>query len=126
MSIPLTKQSLRGSEVFSVSGQIMAGALADMLFMSRDQLAETTGLSPASLAKADRQMSRKAQSRMFEMIEILDRVRDWAGSDIQALAWYRSQPIPALDGRTAEALVKNGEAAAVRDYLDHVALGGYA
>lgn len=126
MSIPLTKQPLRGSEVFSVSGQIMAGALADMLFMSRDQLAETTGLSPASLAKADRQMSRKAQSRMFEMVEILDRVRDWAGSDIQALAWYRSQPIPALDGRTAEALVKNGEAAAVRDYLDHVALGGYA
>ena len=60
------------------------------------------------------------------MIEILARVQDWAGSDAQAMAWYRSQPIPALDGRTAEALVKSGEAAAVRDYLDVMALGGFA
>ena len=42
------------------------------------------------------------------------------------LAWYRSQPIPALDGRTPEALVKAGRASAVREYLDHFALGGFA
>jgi hypothetical protein len=42
------------------------------------------------------------------------------------MAWYRSQPIPALDGRTPEALVKGGQAGAVRDYLDHIALGGFA
>jgi hypothetical protein len=42
------------------------------------------------------------------------------------MAWYRAQPIPAFGGRTAEALVKEGKAAAVRDYLDHVAVGGFA
>jgi hypothetical protein len=42
------------------------------------------------------------------------------------MAWYRAEPIPAFGGRTAEALVKAGEAAAVRDYLDHIAAGGYA
>jgi hypothetical protein len=42
------------------------------------------------------------------------------------MAWCRSQPIPALDGRTAEALVKAGRATAVRDYLDQIALGGFA
>ena len=29
-------------------------------------------------------------------------------------------------GRTAEALVKSGNATAVRDYVDHMATGGYA
>ena len=29
-------------------------------------------------------------------------------------------------GRTAEALVKSGNATAVRDYVDHLATGGYA
>ena len=32
-------------------------------------------------------------------------------------------PTPALDGRTPEALVKAGRASAVREYLDHLALG---
>ena len=51
---------------------------------------------------------------------------DWAGGAYQALAWYRAEPLPAFGGRTAEALVKEGKANAVRDYLDHVALGGFA
>ena len=38
----------------------------------------------------------------------------------------RAEPIPAFGGRTAEALVKSGHAAAVRDYIDHLATGGYA
>ena len=63
---------------------------------------------------------------MTEMLEILVPVRGWAGSEAQAMAWYRAEPIPALDGRTAEALVKSGQANAVREYLDHLALGGFA
>ena len=30
------------------------------------------------------------------MLEIISRVRDWAGGETQTMAWYRSQPIPAL------------------------------
>jgi hypothetical protein len=60
------------------------------------------------------------------MLEIVNRISDWAGSEEQAMAWYRAQPIPAFGGRTAESLVKEGRAADVRDYLDQVALGGFA
>jgi hypothetical protein len=60
------------------------------------------------------------------MLEILHLLEPWAGGQLQALAWYRSQPIAALDGRTAEALVKSGREAAVREYIDHIALGGFA
>ena len=94
--------------------------------MTRAQIAETAGLARETLQKADRRESRKAQGRLREMLEIVHRVQDWAGGPAQAMAWYRAEPIPAFGGRTAESLVKAGEAAAVRDYLDHVAGGGYA
>ena len=60
------------------------------------------------------------------MNEILDRVEKWTGGKTQALAWYRSQTIPALGGRTAQTIVADGEAASVVAWLDHVALGGAA
>jgi len=100
--------------------------VAALFRMTKGQLAETVGLGAATIGKAERRTAPRAQSRIREMLEIVARLRDWAGGETQAMAWYRSQPIPALDGRTAEALVKAGEAGAVRDYLDHLALGGYA
>ncbi len=42
------------------------------------------------------------------------------------MAWYRAQPLPAFGDRTAEALVKEGKATAIREYLDHMAVGGFA
>jgi uncharacterized protein (DUF2384 family) len=107
-------------------GAIDVDRVAEVFRMSRGQLAETVGLATASVSKSSRKVAPKTQSRMTEMLEIIARVRDWAGGEAQAMAWYCSQPLPALDGRTPEALVKAGKAAAVRAYLDHLALGGYA
>ncbi len=116
-----------GNQAFYDAGiEVPVDAVADMFAMSRAQLAQTVGLSPEVLQKARLRSARKTQARLREMLEILTRVADWAGGRMQAMAWYRAQPIPAFGGRTAEALVKTGQAAAVRDYLDHLALGGYA
>lgn len=108
------------------SGAVAIDRVAAAFRMSRAQLAATVGLPAATVGKAERRAGPKAQARLGEMLEIIGRVRDWAGGEAQAMAWYRAQPIPALDGRTAEALVKSGRAASVREWLDHVALGGYA
>lgn len=94
--------------------------------LTKSQLAETAGLASDTLQKSARRDAPKTQARMTEVLEILSRLETWAGGRGQALAWYRAQPIAALDGRTAEALVKSGKAAVVRDYLDHLALGGFA
>ena len=107
-------------------GLLAADAVADALGMSKSQLAETVGLGREALYKSSRIGSPKTQSRLREMLEIVGRVEEWAGGKHQAMAWYRAQPIPAFGGRTAEALVKTGQAGAVRDYLDHIALGGFA
>jgi len=107
-------------------GIVDVSRMASGLFISRDQLAKTAGLPTTTVAKRERSLAARPQHRLREMLEILARVEDWAGGEPQALAWYRAQPIPALDGRTAEALVRDGRAASVRNYLDHVALGGFA
>jgi DNA-binding XRE family transcriptional regulator len=108
------------------SGQISIDDVAESFGMSKTQLAETAGLAKETLYKTARSRAQRTQLRMREMLEIISRVSEWAGGKNQAMAWYRAQPIPAFGGRTAEALVKEGKAGAVRDYLDHIALGGFA
>ena len=100
--------------------------LVDDYGLTKKQLAETVGLAPEALYKRERLGAAKTQSRLREMNEILTRVSAWAGGGAQAMAWYRAEPIPALGGRTAESLVKSGQAGQLRDYLDSIALGGFA
>lgn len=107
-------------------GALRAEEVAAALNLSKAQLAETAGLARQVFQKTARHDSVKAQNRMREMVEIIGLVQSWAGGPAQALAWYRAEPIPAFGGRTAEALVKAGQATAVRDYVDHLASGGYA
>jgi hypothetical protein len=107
-------------------GVIKVDAVAEAFHMSKAQLADTAGLARQALQKSSRRNSPKAQSRVREMLEIINLVQAWAGGPVQAMAWYRAEPIPAFGGRTAEALVKSGNAGAVREYIDHLATGGYA
>lgn len=108
------------------TGKIAIEQVADGFGMSKGQLAETAGLARETLYRAERSRATKTQGRLREMLEIISRITNWAGGKEQAMAWYRAQPLPAFGGRTAEALVKEGKAGAVRDYLDHMALGGFA
>ena len=107
-------------------GRVAASRVAGVFGMSKSQLAATIGLGRESLYKTARTSGTKTQMRMREMLEIITRVSEWAGGETQAMAWYRAQPIPAFGGRTAEGLVKAGQASQLRDYLDHLALGNFA
>ena len=107
-------------------GRVLVDLVASNFGMSKIQIVETAGISRAAMYKPKRLQSIKVQERMREMLEIVSRVSDWAGGATQAMAWYRAEPLPPFGGRTAEALVKEGKAAAVRDYLDVLALGNFA
>lgn len=108
------------------AGQVAPDRVAETFRMSKAQLAQTLGLSSESLYKARRADAAKPQRRLKEMLEIIERISAWAGGKEQAMAWYRARPIAAFGGRTAEGLVKTGHADALRDYLDHLALGNFA
>jgi hypothetical protein len=113
-------------ETATPDGLIAADRLSTMLHITRAELAVTLGLSRDAVAKATRAAAPATQSRLRDIVEILNRVRPWAGSPQQAFAWYRSQPLPSFGDQTAEALVKEGRAEAVKRYLDRIAVGGYA
>jgi Antitoxin Xre/MbcA/ParS C-terminal toxin-binding domain len=127
----LTKVADRTAEVRLLEG-LAADAVIDIADVaeffgtSKSHLAESLGIARETLYKKARFEAPKTQTRLREMLEILSRVSTWAGGKRQAMAWYRAQPIAAFGGRTAESLVKSGQASTLRDYLDHIALGGYA
>jgi transcriptional regulator with XRE-family HTH domain len=108
------------------AGEAAADELTAALGISKRELAETAGIPSGNLNRKARANSAQTLNRLQETAEILHRIAPWAGGIKQAFAWYRSEPLPEFGGRTAESLVKSGKAVAVRDYLDHVALGGFA
>ena len=108
------------------SGLIAADRLSDILHITRAELAVAAGLSRDAVSKRARVGAPATQARLRDLLEILNRVRLWAGSPQQAFAWYRSQPLPSFGDQTAEALVKEGRAEAVKRYLDRIAVGGFA
>jgi uncharacterized protein (DUF2384 family) len=117
---------VRAASYLGADGLVAIDRVADRFGLSKAQLADTMGVKPETFHRAARAAAPKTQGRITEMVEIVARVADWAGGEKQALAWYRAEPLPAFGGRTAESLVKDGKAAAVRDWLDHVATGGFA
>lgn len=112
--------------VIGRDGTVLVEKAAAALRMSKAGLAKTLGIAPVTLQRKVRAAAPKTQTRLREGLEIINRVSGWAGGPVQAMAWYRAEPIPAFGGRTAEALVKEGKAEAVRNYLDTVALGAFA
>ncbi|NOQ76811.1 MAG: DUF2384 domain-containing protein [Methylococcaceae bacterium] len=112
--------------VIGNDGLVASTALAKELHITKSDLAEVTGLSTDSVSKTVRLKSRATQARLRDTVEIINRVTEWSGSVGRAFAWFRSQPLPSFGDKTAEDLVKEGRAKAVKDYLSRIADGGYA
>jgi hypothetical protein len=78
------------------------------------------------VSKIARSTSPAAQARLSDVLEIMSWVLPWASSVAQAVAWYRSQPLPSFGDQTAEDLIQEGRAGAVKTYLNRIAVGSYA
>ncbi len=108
------------------NGYVITDTLVALLRIDKQELALTVGVSRDALSKSSRLTAPKTQNRLKEQVEILNRILPWTGSLAGAFAWYRSQPIPSFGDKTAEELVKEGRANAVRNYLARINEGGYA
>ena len=75
-------------------GLIAVDRLSMLLRITRGELATALGVSRDAVAKTARARTHATQARLRDMVEILNRVRRWAGSPQQAFAWYRSRPCP--------------------------------
>lgn len=114
------------STVTTADNLVSADKLAGRLRITKIELAVALGLSRDAVSKRARVRARTAQKRLRDMIEIINRVIPWTGTELSAFAWYRSQPLPSFGDRTAEDLVGEGRGEAVKQYLSRLAEGGYA
>jgi hypothetical protein len=112
--------------IYRSDGLLETDRLSALLRITKLELALAAGLSRDAVSKTARLNSPATQARLRDMVEIINRVLPWAGSVPQAFAWYRAQPLPGFGDRTAEDLVKEGRAEAVKAYLARIAVGGYA
>jgi uncharacterized protein (DUF2384 family) len=93
--------------------KLSMGDLARMTHVHRNTLAR----QPASLA---------VQRRLDPVVKILASAEELTGDADRAIIWFRHQPLPGHDGRTALALVEEGHADAVLAYLEDLRDGTYA
>ncbi len=73
-------------QVISDKGYIATNALAKVLHITQNDLAEVTGLSRDSVTKRSRCKSRSTQARLRDTVEIINRVAEWSGGVGQAFA----------------------------------------
>ena len=100
--------------------------VADQLRTSKAEIARTLGLGKDAFTRPARIRARKSQTRLRQMLEIMNRVEAETGSPLAAYAWFRSAPLASFGGATPDQLVRRGRGDDMHAYLDRVAAGGYA
>ena len=110
-----------------VEDQVFSQTLvAEALRTTKSEIAGTLGLGKDALTRASRVRACKSQTRLRQMLEILNRVETAAGSPLAAYAWFRSEPLPGFGGATPDQLLREGNADQVHAYLDRAMAGGYS
>ncbi len=100
--------------------------IAHELRTTSEEIGRTVGLNRDAIQRSDRLKSNKSQTRLREMVEIINKIEPRFGSSMMAYAWFRSQPLPGFSGQTAMRLVQDGRADEVLEYIDAVDAGVYA
>lgn len=103
-----------------------AGEIATVLLTTKADIAQTAGVPLSALRRRGGPGSAEAQTRLREMIAVLDKVGPRFGSLLIAYAWIRVHPLPGFSGRTAIALIQEGRAGDVLEYIDAVDAGVFA
>ena len=111
---------------YADNGAFAPRKIVDALRTTSDELARSLGLGKDAIQRKDRIASDRTQRRLRQMVEVLNKVEPRFGSELMAYAWYRSEPLPGFDGRTAMQLVRDGKAQQVLDYIDAVDAGVFA
>lgn len=111
---------------YADNGLFAPKKIASALRTTSEEVARTVGLGKDAVQRKERIQSDKTQSRLRQMVEILNKVEPRFGSTLMAYAWYRSEALAGFSGQTAMQLVRDGRADEVLDYIDAVDAGIFA
>lgn len=108
------------------NGIFIPKKIAAALSTTTEDIARSAGLGRDAVQRSGRLASPRTQSRLREMVEILNKVEPRFGSRLIAFAWYRSEPLAGFSGQTAMQLVHDGRAMEVLEYNDAIDAGIFA
>ena len=100
--------------------------IAAALRTTKTEIVGTLGLGRDAFSRTSRIRTRKTQTCLRQMLEILNRVESGTGSPLAAYAGFRAEPLPGFGGATPNLLLREGKADHVHAYLDRVMAGDYA
>jgi hypothetical protein len=120
------REGIMGLAQYADDGIFAPRKIADAFRTTSEEVARTAGLGKDAVQRRDRVQSDRTQSRLREMIEVINKVEPRFGSALIAYAWYRSEPLHGFSGQTAMQLVRAGRAEDVLDYVDAVDAGVHA
>ncbi|KPF73739.1 hypothetical protein IP88_08775 [alpha proteobacterium AAP81b] len=110
-------------EDFRDAGHLSPQRMSKRLHLPLAEFARVARLHRNTLARPG---SPAVQARLEPIARILAQVEELTGDADQAVVWFRHQPLPGHDGRTAQDLVEAGHSDAVLAYLEDLRDGSYA
>lgn len=106
------------------TGDIDAPALARKLRLSMVELAQLARVSRNTLSAVP--LGPKAREALSPIVRILSVASEMAGSEHDAVVWFKYTPIVSMGVKTAEEHVRAGDADIVLTHLEDVQNGVYA
>lgn len=88
--------------------------LSQALGVKVANLAQLTGVHRNTLRNPS---SERLQGRMREMVKVISAATELTGDVDKAIYWYRNEPIPDYDHRTAAELVADGQVEAILAFV---------
>jgi len=98
--------------------------ISERLGVTLTELAKLAGVSRNTLT--GKVSARRVDAALSPLVRILASASEMSGDERRAAIWFKHQPIPGWSGKTAQDLVRQGDAEKVLEYLEAVRSGVYA
>ena len=103
---------------------LSARRVAESLGITLAELADLAGLARNTLTASSG--ARRVDAALGPIVRIIAIAGEMAGDETRAAIWFKHQPLPGWDGKTAADLVRENKAEKVVSYLEAVRAGVYA
>ena len=113
-------------EITDENGVLIPTAIAKQFHVSIEDIATLVDLKIDSLQTDDLIQSETTQTRLREMVKIIEQVIPWCENTNQAYEWYRNESLTSFNDLTAMTLINQGKTDAVVQYLERIDKGGFS
>ena len=106
-------------------GYLEPDLIAEDIGIQGKLLCSFIGLDGDRYKSVEKIRSGNVQSRLRDMIKIIDYVEPRFYSLLSAYVWFQSTPLPGFSSKTAMQLVQDGRSVEIMEYLRAVDFGVY-